>query len=228
MLKWWLEWSSREKSYQCRMRESKCRSNVLKQAVKGMGIQCPSGGLALDRRTPFALIPIHLCWMSSHMVSSYASTIGFYCFMFSFSFFKFIYLREKERESRMGRRGEGERNPSRLLTECGTQCEAQSHDSEIMTWAKTKSQMLNWLCHLDTPTSCFPTCSTEERKGPDFFLVPHSFKHLYPAPSLNTLIYLMTESYQFYNLHILKNNTKSYTKHLVHTSMAVGSQSPLP
>lgn len=50
--------------------------------------------------------------------------------------------------------------------------------------------------------SCFPTHSTAGKKSPDLFFVSCSFNHLYPAPSPNTLIYVMTESYQFYILHI--------------------------
>ena len=67
----------------------------------------------------------------------------------------FIYLfweRERERERERGREGRGrergrERIPSRLHTQCRAQCRTQSHHAEIMTWAKIKSQILNWLSH---------------------------------------------------------------------------------
>ena len=65
--------------------------------------------------------------------------------------FKKIYLfiwereREKERERTQagGLEGEGERISSRLFAECTAPCGACSHNSKIMTWAETKSQMLN-------------------------------------------------------------------------------------
>ena len=44
-----------------------------------------------------------------------------------------------------GAEAEGERISSRLHAEYGTQCGAQSNDPEVMTWAETKSVMLNWL-----------------------------------------------------------------------------------
>jgi len=45
--------------------------------------------------------------------------------------------------------GEGER--VRFLTECRAWRGAQSHDLEISTWAETKSQTFNWLCHPSAP-----------------------------------------------------------------------------
>ena len=50
-------------------------------------------------------------------------------------------------ESGRGAEGEEERNPSRLCTEHRAWHGAWSQDPEIMTWAETKSQMLNWLRH---------------------------------------------------------------------------------
>ena len=50
-----------------------------------------------------------------------------------------------------GTEEEGETVLSRLRIEHETGCGAQSHDPEIMTWAETKSQMLNQLCHPGTP-----------------------------------------------------------------------------
>ena len=60
----------------------------------------------------------------------------------------FIYLRERKRAPVGGAKGEGERILSRLRGECRVQRGAPSQDTEIMTWAKTKIQMLNWLCPL--------------------------------------------------------------------------------
>ena len=60
---------------------------------------------------------------------------------------KYIYLfifRQRQRAF-LGTGTEGERISSRLHTECGARLGAWSHDPEIMTWVKTKSQRLNWL-----------------------------------------------------------------------------------
>ena len=51
-----------------------------------------------------------------------------------------------------GERGRGkekgrERILSRLHSQHRAQCGVQSHDREIMTWAKIESQTLNWLSH---------------------------------------------------------------------------------
>ena len=62
--------------------------------------------------------------------------------MTSFYFLRFI--EEGWWEKRQRQR---ERNLSRLSAEQGAQCGAWSQDPEIMTWAETKSQMLNWLYH---------------------------------------------------------------------------------
>ena len=40
---------------------------------------------------------------------------------------------------------------SRLYTEHGAYCSVLSHDPKNMTWAETKSLMLNSLSHPDTP-----------------------------------------------------------------------------
>ena len=61
----------------------------------------------------------------------------------------FIYLRESEWDR------EGERIWGRLHAACRAWCEARSHHPEIMTWAKTKNWMLNWLSHLGALTSLF-------------------------------------------------------------------------
>ena len=50
---------------------------------------------------------------------------------------------------------ERERLSSRLSAECEALQGAWSQDPEIMTWAKTKSQMLNWLCHRGCPIYLF-------------------------------------------------------------------------
>ena len=43
--------------------------------------------------------------------------------------------------------GERERIPSRLHAQHRAQHGTQSHNSKLMTWAKIKNQMLNWLSH---------------------------------------------------------------------------------
>ena len=69
-------------------------------------------------------------------------------------FFKDLFILEREREQAVGRsRGKGRENiSSRLYTEHGAQCGFQSHNPEIMTWAKTKSQLLNQISHPDAPS----------------------------------------------------------------------------
>ena len=52
-------------------------------------------------------------------------------------------------------RGEGQREKERISSRLPTECRAWystlSHDPEIMTQAKIKSRMLNWLSHPGTP-----------------------------------------------------------------------------
>ena len=60
---------------------------------------------------------------------------------------RFIYFREKEREE--GWEGQRKREREKILSRPHAENEAvyraQSHNPEIMTWAKTKSEMLNQL-----------------------------------------------------------------------------------
>ena len=56
-----------------------------------------------------------------------------------------------ERDCRWEEQREKERISSWLPTECGASLRAQFYDPEIMTWAKTKSQTLNWLSHPGAP-----------------------------------------------------------------------------
>ena len=56
-----------------------------------------------------------------------------------------------ERESKGG----AERDFNILLAERGAQGEAWSHDPEIMTWAETKSYMLNQLHNPEAPEVIF-------------------------------------------------------------------------
>ena len=51
--------------------------------------------------------------------------------------------------------GGGKRIWSRLHTDHRAQLGAPSHDSETMTWAKTKSKTLNWLSHSGAPNRHF-------------------------------------------------------------------------
>ena len=88
----------------------------------------------------------------------------FQCFNILFKFFKylFIYFQERERANECREGAEGERVLSKLHAElgalhgasCRDGCRAGSQDPEIMTWAKTKSQSLNWLHHPSVP-QCF-------------------------------------------------------------------------
>ena len=69
-----------------------------------------------------------------------------YLFIYLFIYFRyFTYLRDRGRESKCVGEADRERISSRLPTECRAQHGARSHDPEITTWAKTKSQTLNQL-----------------------------------------------------------------------------------
>ena len=69
----------------------------------------------------------------------------------SFYFYLKIYLFVLETESTGGRGRKKERNLTRLHIEQGAWCGAWSHDTETLTWAKTKSQTPNQLCHPGAP-----------------------------------------------------------------------------
>ena len=63
-------------------------------------------------------------------------------------FFKFIYLFLTEREWGRGREREAEReNPKQALHGQHGACSSNSTNHEIMTWAETKSWMLNQMRH---------------------------------------------------------------------------------
>ena len=72
----------------------------------------------------------------------------------------FFFLRERERDSvhmcahEYGGSAEGE-GESQVDSTPSAQCGAQSHDPEIMPWAKINSQMLNQLSHPGAPISEF-------------------------------------------------------------------------
>jgi len=57
----------------------------------------------------------------------------------------------KEREPEQGEGQRKRENLQKLPTERGALRGAQSHDPEIMTLAKIKSWMLNWINHPGTP-----------------------------------------------------------------------------
>ena len=75
------------------------------------------------------------------------------CFFFLFFLRIHLFILEIEEECSGEGQQEREKVPSRLHTQCGTQHGAHSHDPEITTWAKIKSQMLNRLCHPGIPTA---------------------------------------------------------------------------
>lgn len=113
---------------------------------RGWGANAHLEGLALHWRTPFALVLIHLGWVSSHMVSSL-------CF--------FVL-------------------PSPLVF---------------------------------TAASISNSLHRGEKRSRFVLFIPLGFKHLDPAPSPNTLIYLMTKSYQFCILHISQICPPPYHPH---------------
>ena len=63
----------------------------------------------------------------------------FFCFVFKDLF---LYLRKRESTCRSRGRGRESEKPQADSTECGAQHEVQSQDTEIMTRAKIKSQMM--------------------------------------------------------------------------------------
>ena len=73
--------------------------------------------------------------------------------------FFFFFLLEREREwEKTGARGRGRKrmNPKQARCEPGVrQRRARSHNPGIMTWAKIKSGILNWLSHPGTPHNLF-------------------------------------------------------------------------
>ena len=76
----------------------------------------------------------------------------------SFFFFKkclFIFSGSGERGRDRDRDRKRERAPRRFHPQCEARHRAWTHDHEIMTWAKIKSQMLNWLSHPGAPVSSF-------------------------------------------------------------------------
>ena len=83
----------------------------------------------------------------------------FISYFFLFSFKKmFIYFWERQKESKWGRGRERgrQRIPSRLRAVCTEPIVGLKHTGcKIMIWAKTKSQMLNWLKHPGAPILYF-------------------------------------------------------------------------
>lgn len=71
------------------------------------------------------------------LVNKWKLILLFYLKMYSFIW---------ERES--GGKGSGRESLSRLLIECWAWCEAESQDTEVMTWTEIKGWTLNWLSHL--------------------------------------------------------------------------------
>ena len=64
-----------------------------------------------------------------------------------------------------GTEGEEERIPSRLRTvSAEPDVRLELRNPEIMTWAKTNSQILNWLSHPGTPFYSFLTQSHLKKK----------------------------------------------------------------
>ena len=79
-----------------------------------------------------------------------------YVKMFTVAFF-FFFLRKRNSTWGRGRReaeGKGD-NPKQTPGWAQSPMEAWSHDPEIMTWAKIKSQTLNWPNHPGALTAAF-------------------------------------------------------------------------
>lgn len=122
----------------------------------------------------YVKIPIFKCWQPrTFFLNTQFIIISFFSFFFSFfsssstfsSTFSFslslspspspffLFFRSCSCSSLREKREEGQRE-ERILSRPYAQWEAPSHDSEIMTWAEMKSQMLNQLNHPGTPTVC--------------------------------------------------------------------------
>ena len=101
-----------------------------------------------------------------------------------FFFKKKIYLREREKKKWAGR-AEGERLSSR----------APFQDPKITTWAKTKSQMLNWLHHPGAPIFVL-----QKKKFKPFSLVVITFLSSYPFS-----FFSMTPCFPFISVYSMDN-----------------------
>ena len=77
-----------------------------------------------------------------------------FCFVLFFPYDLFIWEKEGERENKGEGQREREKISSRFSTQLGAWQRAWSHDPEIMTWAKTKSQLLNGLSHSGILDQC--------------------------------------------------------------------------
>ena len=95
------------------------------------------------------LIAVTMCWMC------FGNVISVNCFKNAVFLSLFIYF-ERERGRAHESAGEEQKkkereNPKQAPCLAQNPMWAQSHDSEIMTWAEIKSWMLNWLSHLNAP-----------------------------------------------------------------------------
>ena len=68
----------------------------------------------------------------------------------------YLFHREWMHSSEVGRARERKKTSSD--TQCKAPHETWSRDPEIMTWAKTRSWMPNWLCHPGTPCTFCLNC----------------------------------------------------------------------
>ena len=106
------------------------------------------------RKEPIPTEWVSLCWwlIDHRLIIEFAHLLPSILILF---FFKFIYLfweRQRQYESGRGTDGERPRIPSRLCAaSCRPWCGAWTHKQEILTWAKTKSPLLNPLSHPGTP-----------------------------------------------------------------------------
>ena len=103
---------------------------------------CPGIVLSVIHMLPFNLYHVIVDWFCWCWVS-----------LLTFFFLK-ISLREWE-SAHMQQGGQRETISSRHHAESRAWCGAWSHHPEITTWAETKGQMLNWLCHPGAPKVSF-------------------------------------------------------------------------
>ena len=86
--------------------------------------------------------------------------LGLVFLFFFFLFLRFIYLLDTPTHTAHNRgersRGSRERkSPAGSLLRARSLMQAQCHNPEILTWAETKSWLLNWLSHSGTPRLVF-------------------------------------------------------------------------
>ena len=85
-----------------------------------------------------------------------------YTYLHLLNIFKNLFISESEEESRHEQEG-GQREREKITSRLPSEPGAWYHGPEIMTWAKTKSRMHNWLSHPGAPVFIWILNSTSYR-----------------------------------------------------------------